>query len=410
MTNSKRKPGPPIIAHRLFPAVAGAWLAALFGLASLAVPTHLLERIVVKIGLPHIVPAAAPPLGFTAHILVSLLLTVAGGLVGLGLALLLASRTRKSTVHLRPSAVRKPVVRTAQAVAPDSVRVEHKVRARDAHPDAAPRRPLMLSEDLIAPDESAIIDLADIDEADDSAASSFDRPTPFDAEGEDAWPFGPIEQYMAPRPLGQEPPFAPPAAFVATGDGPFANPVVQEPSAPEWFTLAPIDPATFAPVPATAQPAIASAETSALEASDNFANDAPGEAPVAACANPQAAGAGSPVAGVPCNGLGLVELVERLAHAIVTRRARMDHAAPGQTPTVQAPAIDADPEPAIVLPPLTSAGAAPPVYATPVVPFRKPRTLALAEVSGAAPLGNADEADQALRAALATLQRMTARS
>jgi hypothetical protein len=82
-TRKARAKARPITAHRLFPAFAGLWFAALLGLVSFVVPVELLQRAVVASGLPHLVAAAAPPLGFTARALVALLLTGFGGVLGL---------------------------------------------------------------------------------------------------------------------------------------------------------------------------------------------------------------------------------------------------------------------------------------------------------------------------------------
>jgi hypothetical protein len=79
---AKRKQAASISAHRLFPVVP-VWFAALLGLTSFVVPPRMLASLVVASGLPKVLPAAAPPLGFTARVLVAFALAVVGGLIGL---------------------------------------------------------------------------------------------------------------------------------------------------------------------------------------------------------------------------------------------------------------------------------------------------------------------------------------
>ena len=72
-----------IVAHPWFPKVIGLWFAALFGLCSLALAPELLERIVTTLGIDRIVPAAAPPLGQTARLLLALGMAGVGEIAGL---------------------------------------------------------------------------------------------------------------------------------------------------------------------------------------------------------------------------------------------------------------------------------------------------------------------------------------
>ncbi|MFM5886359.1 MAG: hypothetical protein ACKOQ3_13715 [Novosphingobium sp.] len=124
----------PITANPLFPAVVALWFGALFGLSSLAVRVSVIEALVMKSGIDLIVPAAAPPLGITARILVALILAALGALIGAAIARRLA----------RPKAEereRKRSVRTSEAEEP-------RVRSRDSHPDAPARRPISAHEEL----------------------------------------------------------------------------------------------------------------------------------------------------------------------------------------------------------------------------------------------------------------------
>src|SRR5438132_11604197 len=72
----------PVSLHPAFPVVVALWFAALLGLGTLLVPIALLERFVVFTGIASTVPAAAPPLGITARLLIAVAGTVSGALFG----------------------------------------------------------------------------------------------------------------------------------------------------------------------------------------------------------------------------------------------------------------------------------------------------------------------------------------
>ncbi|MBH5321223.1 hypothetical protein [Aurantiacibacter sediminis] len=74
---------PPVSAHPAFPAVVALWFAALLGLGSLILPGALIERLVSASGIASLIPAAAPPLGFTARAAIALAATILGALIGL---------------------------------------------------------------------------------------------------------------------------------------------------------------------------------------------------------------------------------------------------------------------------------------------------------------------------------------
>jgi hypothetical protein len=76
---------PPISLHPAFPGIVALWFAALLGLGSLVLPPVLLERAVVGTGLASLVPMANPPLGFAARGVIALVATLAGA--GLGVAI-----------------------------------------------------------------------------------------------------------------------------------------------------------------------------------------------------------------------------------------------------------------------------------------------------------------------------------
>lgn len=88
MANKKRKTGKakPITSHQLFPAVVALWFGALFGLGSLAIRPSLIEQAVIASKIDLVIPAAAPPLGVTARILIALVLSALGAAIGAALA------------------------------------------------------------------------------------------------------------------------------------------------------------------------------------------------------------------------------------------------------------------------------------------------------------------------------------
>lgn len=324
MTKTKRKAkAKPITAHRLFPALAALWFAALFGLASFAVPVELLQRVVVASGLPHLVAAAAPPLGFTARALVALLLTGLGGVIGLALGLRLGARHR---VAIDPA---------TWAEVQDEAPVAPRVRARDAHPDAPPRRPLVVSADMIDESETAIlIDepastlprlrplVADNALSADLAPAAFDPFAIYENEEEPADLFVPPSFLTVAREEAVEAPTEMPIVAAAEADAvPAAEPEVEtaaaaeaeveaqaEPDAVKEADVAAHDPAPVAMAVAVASPAL----TPSLFAK---ARDAMGES------------GPSPVAQADLDGLGLVQLVERLALAIADHRRALDSVA-----------------------------------------------------------------------------------
>lgn len=138
--NRKAPQGKPIAGHRLFPAIVALWVAALFGLGSLAIHPRLLESLVIAVDFGRIIPAAAPPLGITARILLGLAMAALGAVLGLAIGCRLAQTARiddpASTIPIEPD---DPVIR----------------RARDAHPDAPARRPFSAHDEINTGEASA---------------------------------------------------------------------------------------------------------------------------------------------------------------------------------------------------------------------------------------------------------------
>jgi hypothetical protein len=76
----------PISSHPAFPAIVALWFAALLGLGSMVLPVALIERLVSVTRIGAVIPAAEPPLGFTARAAIALAASIAGSLGGLSLA------------------------------------------------------------------------------------------------------------------------------------------------------------------------------------------------------------------------------------------------------------------------------------------------------------------------------------
>ena len=141
-----------IVAHPWFPRLIGLWCAALFGLCSLALAPEMLERGVATMGIDRMVAAAAPPLGQTARLLLALGLSGVGEIVGLVIG------KRLATSRLSPSARQRWLksARTKTAESDDAP----SLRPRDRHAGAPARKPLSASSEL---GDEAATDLAGID-------------------------------------------------------------------------------------------------------------------------------------------------------------------------------------------------------------------------------------------------------
>lgn len=110
--------------HPLFPAVVAVWFGALFGLGALAVRVSLIERIAVAGGIARLIPAAAPPLGVNARVLIALGLAMLGGIIG--------------AVIGRWMARSKPAARARRAAAAEAAEVTEAAPVRAATFDEAP--------------------------------------------------------------------------------------------------------------------------------------------------------------------------------------------------------------------------------------------------------------------------------
>lgn len=133
----QQRPAPkskPITANPLFPVVVALWFAMALGGCSAALSTSALEGLVRSSGIDLVIPAAAPPLGLTARILVALLMAAFGALIGSLIGRRLA----------RP----KPKAQTRKRSARNRNEEEASARLRDAFPDAPLRKPISVHEEL----------------------------------------------------------------------------------------------------------------------------------------------------------------------------------------------------------------------------------------------------------------------
>ena len=189
---------PSIVTHPWFPKVIGLWFAALFGLCSLAVASDVLESLVRMLGIDRIVPAAAPPLGLTARLLLAMGMAGVGEIVGLVIGGRLAASRR-------PQSRRQRGIRNAGPDDANAAAVP-QVRGRDRHADAPPRKPLSAIDDLSGID-NALRRRALASEADQEPRPFFEvAPLP-GGEWPQAAPAGaPMEEQV----MAESAPFAPP--------------------------------------------------------------------------------------------------------------------------------------------------------------------------------------------------------
>ncbi|MBU6268005.1 MAG: hypothetical protein KGN34_10720 [Sphingomonadales bacterium] len=234
----RMRPQRSLTSHRLFPPLVALWFGALFGLSTLAVRTSLFEQMVLASGFDRLVPAAAPPLGHVARLLIAL----AFGLVGAGIGRFVARLV---------AGARGGVVRAEPDHAPaENPYDSYKVRARDAHPDAPARRPISVHDELGAPLMAAEpatgwrfgedADPAEAPVAEDPPLPEWLRePAPVTAEARETLavvvPESAPEPVMAPEPEAEAVPAIAPEPIPAAA----ATPAVADPAYPDaWRNTA----------------------------------------------------------------------------------------------------------------------------------------------------------------------------
>ena len=132
----------PLSRHPLFPAIVAGWFGALMGIGGLAVRTTVLENMVLALRIDRLVPAAVPPLGLTARVLLTLALMVAGAMFGYALAKLLAraARVRNDEPASAPGIVVAPSAEAQPRSEPDAGTEDDDDLARLAAARALPQR------------------------------------------------------------------------------------------------------------------------------------------------------------------------------------------------------------------------------------------------------------------------------
>ena len=118
------------------------WFGALFGMGSLALRAQTLESAVRALHIDLVVPAAAPPLGFTARLLVAVVFALGGAAVGFVLARLVAARTSRNGARptaARPARPGKPT-RAQRNAATEAADDNDDLARLDAAREAAPVR------------------------------------------------------------------------------------------------------------------------------------------------------------------------------------------------------------------------------------------------------------------------------
>ncbi len=201
---------PPISAHPAFPAIVALWFAALFGFGSLILPTALLERVVSLTGLPAIIPAAAPPLGFTAQALLAGGAAIGGAIMGVLLARIVARAHRAGAPARLADGVTRKAIRAHDELGEEGL----------DGPSAAPsrRRKLALYRDYEAEEqvedypledeEEDLPALVEIDEEWDDAVPALAESQAEDEYDRDDAPTADLP-FTAPRPIADAEPAAP---------------------------------------------------------------------------------------------------------------------------------------------------------------------------------------------------------
>lgn len=201
---------PPISAHPVFPVIVALWFAALFGIGSLVLPSVLLEKTVDATGLAAIMPAAAPPLGFSARLILAAVAAVTGAICGLLVARkVAASQSAPQTAPKRGRFARaeetlpakRPIVATEElgeeglGTADDGDEGDHSGSAATSTPLPGRRRSLSVTDDsgpseflfqVPVPGESTGPASHNLVTADDASPAGEAVPSPSDAMPEQA--------------------------------------------------------------------------------------------------------------------------------------------------------------------------------------------------------------------------------
>ena len=289
----------PISAHPLFGAVVALWFAALLGLGSAVLPAGLFESLVNRSGLSAVLPSAAPPLGFTARMLIAL---AASGL-GVIMGLVIARQISTAQVAAKPSRKVRALDNAPQpAIETEDTQPTARRRSfTPAVPESAPE-PLIEEAALAAPFEPE-----HHEESYDTVAEPVLTRAPDDAFERlpDDGINGTVDWDA-----------------VAAGSVGHCSPATPEEPANEADAPAPNAQPDFA-VPVAAEHTPAPAFASAANHTIDTVAPAPTVQPHAQhAAHAPRARIPHPISLRPLEQLGMVELVERLGHAIYARQER----------------------------------------------------------------------------------------
>lgn len=310
----------PISQHPVFPAIVSLWFAALLGIGSLLLPVTLFEALADTTGIASVIPAAEPPLGVSARILIAL---VAAGL-GVAAGLLIARQVAaaQGATHRapqrQPQSAKRPISAHEELGAESfDEPVEADVEAPRPAPIPGRRRALAVTEES---GPSALLDCAPLPGADTEVALATDEP----AEAE------PLDLHA------------------------FAEDIAEPTDAEEADFTADI---AFDPAPAAARLFDEPGEAEAYEADEGDDDDAPFHALRQAMlatteetpAAPPAATEGEPA---PLAELSISELVDRFALSLQRAAARAEAEALAQAEAAMEPEPAFDEAPARYVPDL----------------------------------------------------------
>lgn len=316
---------PPISLHPAFPVIVALWFAALLGLGSLVLPVVLLERAVEATGIAALVSAASPPLGFTARGI----LAIAAGLAGAAIGVAIARRVAQA--H-RPKPESRITKLSGGSRRPISIKDEvggHGVVNGESLPISR-RRALAISEDDRPSDflyqaplpgdrsdaqaeeftgEPEPLELSDLAEV---------APEPARSDAHDEGNHADIEMTESRefQPASPAQPFDSTRRELSDGGEIGERPLSTAPRGPEPLPFSPPSLARRADEPEPILPAEADGQLAAVDdcaVSPDSAFHADWET-------------------APLDGLGLVQLVQRLGSTIERRRELMAQAAPLSDP------------------------------------------------------------------------------
>lgn len=320
---AKTKKKAPITGHPAFPVTVALWFAALFGMGSLLVQPGLLESLVLAIRLDRLIPAAAPPLGFTARTLVAVLLAGTGGLIGFAVG----RAIRGSAGAPRREAPAQSVQRGRAAAPAPAAEAPAGVQAMagpaDDNDDLAR---LEAAREGIPPRRRGLHTQL--------VADTFADPAPMQAPEPTILNLGDL---TAIEPIGS-------ASDGLAAPGTFAAPAASEPAPARVNPATPTDPL---PAVAAAPPAAAVAEAPAAAPQPAAPEPVPAR-PAAPAFRPRQGTAADVLRQAPLDTLGVVELVERFALALAERRVREAAPAQAQGPAARPEPAEPHPEAAVI--------------------------------------------------------------